>query len=225
VKTVIILQARMSSSRLPGKIMLKLKGKTVLEHIIGRLSTFKQADDLIVATTDTPKDDITREISEKMGVKVFRGSEENVLERYFMCAKEAGAEQIIRATADDPLTSIELLNIMFDSHLKTNADYTYSDGFPIGIQEEIVKFEALQKCYELSYKPNHFEHVLEYILENENYFSINKIQAEGEMKRPDIRVTLDTEEDYHIINKYYNHFEDLLSVSMHDIISYWDQLQ
>jgi spore coat polysaccharide biosynthesis protein SpsF len=224
VKTVIILQARMNSSRLPGKIMLKLKGKTVLEHVIERLRTFARANDLVVATTDLPKDDITCEVCNKADAKVFRGSEENVLERYFLCAKQHGADQVIRATADDPLTNIALLDKMFDGHLGTNADYTYSDGFPIGMQEEIVKFEALQKCYELSYKPNHFEHVMEYIMENQEDFAINVIQAEGVVRRPDVRVTLDTREDFEVISKCYGHFESILNVSMQDIINFWDRL-
>ncbi len=224
MKTSIILQARMNSSRLPGKIALKIKGKTVLEHVITRLKTFKRAEDLIVATTDNSKDDLTCEISKTMGAKVFRGSEDNVLERYYLCAKENGVEQIIRATADDPLTSIELLNKMFDSHFKTNADYTYSEGYPIGVQEEIVSFEALNKCYELSCKRNHFEHVLEYILENPTDFKINKLSAEGKMNRPDIRVTLDTEEDFRIIEKYYNYYEDILNLSILNIIEFWERL-
>ncbi|HOW53957.1 MAG TPA: hypothetical protein PLR60_04805 [Syntrophorhabdaceae bacterium] len=225
MKTVIILQARMNSSRLPGKIMLKLKGKTVLEHVVGRLQTFTRADDLVVATTDSPRDDVTYEVCDKIGAKVFRGSEENVLERYFMCAKEHGADQVIRATADDPLTNIALLNKMFDSHLGNNADYTYSDGFPIGVQEEIVRFEALQKCYELSYKPNHFEHVLEYIIENQDDFAVSLIKAEGILRRPDVRITLDTREDFEVISKCYDHFENILNVSMENIIDFWDQLK
>lgn len=225
MKTVIILQARMNSSRLPGKIMLKLRGRTVLEHIVERLSTFTRADDLVVATTDSPNDDITCDVCDKIGAKTFRGSEENVLERYFLCAKEHGADQVIRATADDPLTNIALLDRMFDGHLAKNADYTYSDGFPIGVQEEIVRFEALQKCYELSCKPNHFEHVLEYIMENQDDFVVNLVQAEGIHKRPDVRVTLDTQDDFEVISKYYDHFENVLDISMEDIIDFWDRLK
>ena len=222
MKTVIILQARMNSSRLPGKIALKLKGKTVLEHVVARLKTFEQADDLIVATTSTSTDDITCEIAKKTGVKAFRGSEENVLERYFLCAQENGADQIVRATADDPLTSIELLRMMYASHVRKNADYTCSEGFPVGVQEEIVSFDALQRCYELSNLPNHFEHVLEYIIENPASFYINAVMAEGALNRPDIRVTLDTEEDFDYITTSYEYFENTVVLSLKDMVCFWD---
>lgn len=224
MKTVIILQARMNSSRLPGKIALKFRGLTVLEHVINRLQAFEQADELIVATTDTPLDDMTCEIAHRAGVCVFRGSENNVLERYFLCAVQNGADQIVRATADDPLTSIALLKKMYESHIHKNADYTYSEGFPIGVQEEIVTFEALQRCYQLSYKPNHVEHVLEYIVENPKDFNLNLLKAEGELNRPDVRVTLDTEEDFLRLNKYFVHFDAILEVSIRNVIDFWDQV-
>lgn len=222
VKTVIILQARMNSSRLPGKILLKLNGLTVLEHIIERLKTFRGADELIVATTDTAKDDITSEIAQNAGAGIFRGSENNVLERYYFCARECNADQIIRTTADDPLTNIELLEMMFDSHCKKAADYTCTEGFPVGVQEEIVTFDALSKCYKFSNKDNHFEHVLEFIPENPELFQINVLHAEGKLRRPDVRVTLDTGKDFDIIKKYYNHFADTKRLSIGDIIDFWD---
>ncbi len=225
MKTDIILQARMNSSRLPGKIAMRLKGRTVLEHVIDRLKMFDRADDIIVATTSTEADDLTCAIAGNAGVKVFRGSEDNVLERYYLCAKEYNADQVIRATADDPLTSIELLNAMYDSHMEKTADYTYSDGYPIGVQEEIVSFEALERCHALSYKQNHFEHVLEYILENESDFRVNLLSAPIELNRPDVRITLDTIDDFRIIEKYYNSFDNIKTITIHDIIEYWERLK
>ncbi len=222
MKTVIILQARMNSSRFPSKIALNLNGLTVIEQVIKRLKSFDKADELIVATTDSCQDDITCALAEKSRVRYFRGSESNVLGRYFDCAKENDADQIIRATADDPLTSIDLLNKMYESHLDKCAEYTYSEGYPIGVQEEIVTFEALSKCYELSSKVNHFEHVLEYILENQNEFTVNLIKAKGKVNRPDVRVTLDTKNDFERIIKYYTVFENTVDLSIERIISFWD---
>lgn len=222
MRTVVILQARINSSRLPGKILLKLNGHSVLEHVIERLKLFSFADEIIVATTDSPADDITCLEAKDAGVSVFRGPEKNVLERYYLCAKEFNCDQIIRATADDPLTSIDLLEQMFRSHCDKGSDYTYTEGFPIGVQEEIVTYEALRKCHDLSVKANHFEHVLEFIPENPSLFAINAICAESELKRPDVRVTLDTHEDFAIIQKYFTHFNDTRKLSIADIINFWD---
>ncbi|WP_372998799.1 cytidylyltransferase domain-containing protein [Sulfurimonas sp.] len=223
MKTVIILQARMNSSRLPGKILMNLNGKTVLERVIERLKTFSKADDLIVATTNTSNDDSTCELLEKIGVKYFRGSEDNVLERYYLCAKENDATQIIRATADDPLTDISLLDKMFTTHLYLECDYTFTSGYPIGVQEEIVTFNALKKCYKNSTKENHFEHVLEYIFENKSDFNINEVIAPKELNREDVRVTLDTKEDFEIIKKYYSKY-NYLELESEEIIKIWDEI-
>lgn len=222
MKTVIILQARMNSSRLPGKILMSLNGKTVLERVIERLKTFSKADDLIVATTNTFNDDVTCKLLDKIDVKYFRGSEHNVLKRYYLCALEYEATQIIRATADDPLTDIELLEKMFSSHLEHESDYTFSSGYPVGVQEEIVTFNALKKCYKKSTKENHFEHVLEYIQENKNEFKTNILKAPKELDRENVRVTLDTQIDYDIVNKYYHKINNVLDVTSKDIIEFWD---
>jgi spore coat polysaccharide biosynthesis protein SpsF len=224
MKTVVILQARMSSSRLPGKILMDLAGKTVIERVIDRLYTFTKLDDLIVATTDSFKDDITCELLDKFNIKYFRGSENNVLERYYLCAKENNATQIIRATADDPLSDISLLEYMFTSHIISSSDYTFSTGYPIGVQEEIVTFSSLEQCYNKSTKDNHFEHVLEYIVENEDEFIINNIIANKEINRKDVRVTLDTCDDYDVICEYYNNIGNINSITTTEIIKYWDYL-
>lgn len=223
MSTVIILQARMNSSRLPGKILMDLDGKPVLQRVIERLKKFRYADNLIVATTDSPKDDDTCKLLDILGQKYFRGSESNVLERYYLCATKHAATQIIRATADDPLTDISLLEMMFESHLKKQADYTTTSGFPIGVQEEIVTYDALKRCYEKSTKENHFEHVLEYIQENVSLFNINRIEATGLLNREDVRVTLDTKEDYRIIEEYYKNCHNIEDIDTKKIIEMWDE--
>ncbi len=224
MKTVIILQARMNSSRLPGKILMSLNGKTVLERVIERLKTFSKADDLIVATTNTFNDDVTCKLLDEIDVKYFRGSEHNVLKRYYLCALEYEATQIIRATADDPLTDINLLEYMFDKHITKGSDYTYTSGYPVGVQEEIVTFGALRKCYENSTKKNHFEHVLEYILENNKDFIIDNIIAPESLNREDVRVTVDTKEDFEIVKKYFFDKDYTLSLDTKKIIEKWNIL-
>lgn len=224
MKTVIILQARMNSSRLPGKAALKLSNKSVLAHVITRLKNFSKADQLVLATTTAAMDDQICSIGQECRIPVFRGPEENVLERYYLCAKTYGADQIIRATADDPLTSIELLEKMFARHMACNADYTCAEGYPVGVQEEIVTFGALDRCYRFSDRPNHFEHVLEYIPEHPQDFRINVVNAEGKERRPDIRVTLDTAADFEVLQSYADNFKNMERISMMEIVDFWDRI-
>lgn len=220
---IIIIQARANSSRLPAKIFLDLNGKTVLQNVVERLKKVKFAQKIIVATTDNFYDDLTVELCEKIGVEYYRGSELNVLERYYHCAKKIGKpKNIVRATSDDPLTSISLLNTMYKEHINNKRDYTTTSGFPIGVQEEIVTFEALEKCYINSTKPEHFEHVLEYITDNPKFFNIGVIKATPKENREDIRVTLDTVLDYVNIYKIRQKIDD--SFDNEEIICAWDKL-
>ena len=93
----------------------------------------------------------------------------------------------------------------------------------MGVQEEIVTFEALERCSRLSSKANHFEHVLEYIVENQRAFKTNKIIAAGKENRPDVKVSLDTIADYQVIKRYYSYFVDTRNLSISDIIEFWDK--
>lgn len=194
--TGIILQARMGSTRLPGKVLKMIGDRPLLGHIIYRVGLLKNHANLVVATTTKPEDDVIAEFSKKNGVDCFRGSEENVLERYYMCAKKYGFSDILRLTADNPFIDIEELDRLIELHKRTNSDYTHSFGvLPVGVGAEIFTFGALEKSYRCSTKSNHFEHVNEYIQENTDLFKITVLDVAPEKKRPDVRLTVDTEED------------------------------
>lgn len=193
----IIIQARMGSSRLPGKVLKRIGNKTLLEHIIFRLSKLKNVTRIVIATSNLDKDDIIENFCIKHNVNYFRGSESNVLERYYFCAKRYGFEHIIRLTGDNPFTDIIELDNLIYLHIKNKADYSRSfSTLPKGVGAEIFAFEALEKSYIKSSKPNHFEHVNEYIEENENEFKISELNVSKGKNRPDITLTIDTEEDY-----------------------------
>jgi spore coat polysaccharide biosynthesis protein SpsF len=193
----IIIQARMGSSRLPGKVLKKIGNRSLLEHIFSRLTFLRHPAKVILATTIQKRDDIIESFGKASSIEVFRGSEENVLERYYLCAKKYHLKHIVRLTADNPFTDIDELDRLITLHLETDAAYSHSFGvLPVGAGAEIFTFDALENSYYTGTKAHHIEHVNEYIQENPDLFRIAVLSVPPEKNRPDIRLTVDTEEDY-----------------------------
>jgi spore coat polysaccharide biosynthesis protein SpsF len=192
----IILQARMGSSRLPGKILMNIGHRNLLEHILFRLKYLKHDAKVVIATSTSPKDDIVQDFCKTHHVECFRGSELNVLERYYLCSKKYGFHNIVRLTGDNPFTDIEELDNLIDLHMRTKSDYTHSFGIlPIGVGAEIFTFKALEESYLKGTKDDHREHVNEYIQEHPEIFNISVLSVDKRKNRPDIRLTVDTRED------------------------------
>ncbi|AIF53641.1 cytidylyltransferase domain-containing protein [Pelosinus sp. UFO1] len=193
----VIIQARMGSSRLPGKVMMKIGPKTLLEHIFSRLSYLVHDATIVLATSRQEKDDILEEYCVAQGWNCFRGSEDNVLERYVECARKYGFSHVVRLTGDNPFVDIEELDRLLSFHQESHVEYSCSyECLPIGAGAEVFALRALEKSYTKSSHPHHFEHVNEYILENQNEFSISRLNIPVAKNRPDIRLTVDNGEDY-----------------------------
>lgn len=193
----IIIQARMGSNRLPGKVLKKLDGKNLLEHIIFKLSKLESKVDIIIATSDLVRDDEIESFCKENKIKCFRGSENNVLQRYYFCAKQNSYEHIVRLTGDNPFIDIEELDKLIRMHIKSESDYSYSyNTLPKGVGAEVFSFDALKKSYELGKKPNHKEHVNEYIQENKELFKTKELKIDGVKNRPDVNLSVDTKEDF-----------------------------
>lgn len=204
---VAIIQARMGSTRLPGKIMLNLLGKTVLWHVVNRVSKAKLINGLIVATTVNSEDDIIAEFCKNNDILVFRGSEKDVLDRYYQCAKEYKVKNIVRITSDCPLHDPNVMDIVISEYLRGNYDYvsnTIKYTFPDGFDVEVFSFEALVEAWEDAKLPSEREHVTLYIKNNKkfqkkNIFSNNKYPAN--------RCSLDYMEDYEFMKRIYEGIE------------------
>ncbi|MBN1384684.1 MAG: glycosyltransferase family protein [Elusimicrobia bacterium] len=219
----VIIQARMSSSRLPGKILKNLpynSGITVLGQVIRRLRCSKEIDDIIIATTIEKEDNRVVDIARKENVKYFRGSKEDVLSRYFFAAEENGADIIVRVTSDCPVIDPEIVDLAIEKHIKARADYTSNflkRTYPHGLDVEVFKFDTLKKTYKNACRDYEKEHVTPYIFNRPSTFKISQVVAPDELYAPDIRVTLDTEEDYALLcavfdylydrNKYFNAYD------------------
>ena len=188
----------MGSARLPGKVLKMIGSKPLLGHVFFRLRHLGSRSLAVVATGDDLANDVIEEFCAKNGVQCFRGSESNVLDRYYKCAVKYGFKQIVRLTADNPFVDIEELDVLIKSHLETGADYSQSfSALPLGIGAEIFTFEALERSWRKGDKPNQIEHVNEYIWDNPKEFRINVFENVAKGKRhPEISLTVDTEEDY-----------------------------
>lgn len=197
MRTGVLLQARIKSSRFPGKVLKSISGKPLLEHIIYRLSFLRHPVRLTLVTSDLQQDDAIVQFCRYHSVEYFRGSEKNVLERFYLCAQKYGLHQVVRLTGDNPFVDIEELDRLIDLHFERHADYSHSfDWLPVGSGAEIFTFEALEQSFQNGKKPNHREHVNEYIHENPELFHIETLHVPLRKSRPDVRLTVDTEADY-----------------------------
>lgn len=187
----------MGSTRLPGKVLLPIAGKALLDHVLGRLSLLAYPVNVMVATSDLLRDDGIAQHCLSRGVAVFRGSETDVLERYYQCARENRFEHVVRLTADNPFTDMEELQRLIEQHVAHDNDYTHSFGsMPLGVGAEIFTFDALERSAREGHASNHREHVNEYIQERPDVFKIGVLEMPAAKRCPDLRLTVDTEDDY-----------------------------
>jgi len=193
----IIIQARMGSIRLPGKILKLIGTKTLLEHIIFRLEFLQHKTLIVIATTDLSIDNPVEQFCTSRHIDCFRGSEKHVLERYFRCAAKYDFKKIIRLTGDNPFTDIEELDRLIDLYDNHHADFCHSfRSLPIGVGAEIFSREALGKSFQNATEPHHAEHVDEYMLEHPEIFKTFELEVSTDKNHPKIRLTIDTEQDY-----------------------------
>ena len=225
VNIVAIVQARMGSTRLPGKVLKKIKDKVVIDYVIERLRFCENLNDIIIATTTSKKDDILQRYAVSKGINCFRGSEEDVLSRYYHAAKKYGADQVVRITSDCPLIDPNIVDEVVTRHIKKKADYTANTikrTYPRGLDVEIFTLDILEESYHDADKQYQREHVTPYIKEHPEKFKLQNIEAKGKLKRPDIRITLDTKEDFELIEKILLNF-DTLNFTSEEIIDFLDK--
>lgn len=193
----------MGSSRLPGKVMFKLRNKPVLWHVVKRVSKSELINKTIVATTLKSEDDVIIDFCKNNDFLYFRGDETDVLDRYYKCAKEYGIENIVRVTGDCPLIDPKIIEIVIKKYLEEECDYlsnTLKYPYPDGFNCEIFSFDALEYSWKNSKLPSEKEHVTPFIKKN-SMFKKKKI---SNSIYPMYQLSLDHLEDYCIINKIFN---------------------
>lgn len=204
-----IIQARMTSTRLPDKVLMDIRGEPMLWHVINRLTYVKKLDDIILAIPNTKENDILERFAKDNKVKYFRDNEEDVLSRYYQAAKIFKCDIMARVTADNPLIDPQIMDLVIEKHLDSKADYTSNDlkrTFPMGLKAEVFNFKSLEKAYEEAKEDYQREHVTPYIYEHPEKFKLCNIEAEEKLRRSDLRLTVDTREDLELIKEIYRYF-------------------
>jgi len=203
VKIGAIIQARVSSERLPGKVLLKLPGNsgtTALEQVVNRVRRSTLLDNVIIATSTDSSDQPIVNLAESKNYAVHKGSLNNVLERFHSAAEAYSLDTVVRITGDCPCIDPAIIDLVIKNHIKENADFTscsFKRTFPVGIDVSVIKVEALQQAYEKATTDYDQEHVTSYFyLTKPDDFKIKLVKAPPEYRNPDIRLTLDTFEDY-----------------------------
>lgn len=207
-RVVAVIQARLGASRLLGKVLMPLGDGTLLDQVVRRTRACPLLAEVVVATTTSAKDEQIVAHCDDRGYAWFRGSEEDVLDRYYRAAKEYRAEHIVRVTADDPLIDPDMLSALIRRHLDSGADYTHNvtvwgSGTPVGTGCEVLTFAALEASWREGKEPHHREHVTDYVYEHGERFRTEIVPAPPELWRPQYRLTVDTPEDLQLIREIY----------------------
>lgn len=199
-----LIQARMGSSRLPGKVLMDLMGKTVLERVIERVKCSKLVDEIVVVTTIEKQDLEIVKLCSTIGVRVYCGSEIDVLDRYYQAAKLLKPQNVLRITADCPLIDPHVIDKVLEMHLNLNNDYTSNTleiTYPDGLDVEVMRYDVLEETWKKAILASQREHVTQYIVKCPEFKKgsfINEFDYSAE------RWTLDTIEDYIFISRIYN---------------------
>jgi len=197
----------MDSSRLPGKVLMKIQGKPILEHVVDFLRFSKLTDIIIVATTDLPADDKIEELSNYIDIDCYRGSSNDVLGRYYECSKSFKADVITRITADNPLLDPTIIDEAIHICKETGCDYVtnlINPTYPVGYSIEVLTFSILKKIHETQNDTRSREHVTYHMRQNPNLYNIKEIFAPPDLIRPHWRLTVDYEEDFRLISKIFS---------------------
>lgn len=208
MKNLAIIQARYGSSRLPGKVLLPLGDKTVLECVIDRVKKSRYVNEIIVATTIEKIDTPIVLLCASKGIRVFCGSENDVLDRYYQIARLLRPEHITRITADCPLLDPDILDIVIKKHLETGSDYTSNIlevTYPDGLDCEIMKYNVLEEAWKNANLLSQREHVTQYIIHSDKF---KKVSVKSGIDYSAERWTIDTSEDYQLLSAIYQGLKD-----------------
>jgi spore coat polysaccharide biosynthesis protein SpsF len=221
---IAIIQAKMNSVRLPGKVMMNVGQFTMIDWVVRRTNLASNITKLVVATTKNKFDDPIVSWCIRHGYDYFRGSEKDVLSRFYSCAKHFKADLIVRVTADDPLKDPQVIDCAINKILETNADYcsnTIFTTYPEGLDIEVFTFNALKKANNNAKLLSEREHVTPYIWKNPNMFNISQIKNNRDLSKWSI--TVDTKKDMEFVRRLVDKLDNNINVSLEEIINLIDK--
>jgi spore coat polysaccharide biosynthesis protein SpsF len=219
LRVVAIIQARMGSTRLPGKVLKDVEGETVLARVINRLRRARLINELLVATTDGPTDDAIVKECRSLSIRVSRGNQDDVLDRYFRAAQLAKAEVVVRITSDCPLIDPEITDKTITAFLEARPDYASNAlvrTYPRGLDTEVMSVAALGRAWQQARKPYEREHVTPYIYEHPVEFKL--LSVPGDVDHSGHRWTVDTREDLEFVQAMYARLKDNPTFLWRDVL-------
>ncbi len=221
MKTVAIIQARVGSTRLPGKVLLDVGGRSVLARVIERVRRFTMIDEMIVATSDQDTDNAIIEECDRIGAASFRGSESDVLARFLGAAKATDASICVRLTADCPLLDPSVSDSIISLFVEANgaADYASNkipQSFPRGLDTEVFSLDALERAARRARQTYERVHVTAYMYRHPEIFSLMSVTSD--IDRADWRWTVDTPEDLEFVREVYRRMDERGEFSWHDVV-------
>jgi spore coat polysaccharide biosynthesis protein SpsF len=220
MKVIAIIQARMGSTRLPGKVLMDLGGITVLAHVLRRTCRATLIQGAMVATTESVADDAIVRECHRFDVPCFRGSEEDVLDRYYQAAHTCNAEAVVRVTSDCPLIDRELIDKTIRIFLDQRADYASNISprtYPRGLDTEVFSMPALERAWREAREPSQREHVTPYLYVHPELF--RQASTSGHPDYSQYRWTLDTREDLSLLRAIYARFGNQDGFTWREVIA------
>lgn len=222
-RIVAIIQARMGSSRLPGKVLMDIEGKPMLEWVVSRVRQSNRVHEVVVATTTDPSDDQVAEFCQDNGIAVYRGSTFDVLDRYYQAASQAKADVVVRVTADCPLIDPQEIDTLLSEFFDRQVDFAtnrlpppWHRTFPIGLDTEVASFTALERAWKEASEKHDREHVMPYLYEVEGRFKIYYHNTSPDYG--DMRWTVDTAEDLQAVRLIFSHLSNKDHFTWHDVL-------
>lgn len=223
-RVVAIIQARMGSTRLPGKVLRDLAGETMLARVINRLRATNLINEVAVATTNLPVDNAIVDECRRYGAPVVVGDQEDVLDRYFQAAQLAKADVVVRITSDCPLIDPEITEKTIRAFLEKQPDYasnTIVRTYPRGLDTEVICLKALSRAWTEARKPYEREHVTPYLLEHPSEFVL--LAVTGDVDYSGFRWTVDTPEDLEFVRAIYSRMGRTTAFSWRDVLDLLDR--
>jgi len=220
MRVLCVIQARMNSSRLPGKVILPFAGSSIIECIHERVKRSKRVNDVLVGTSIESSDNSLVKLLEEKNINYFRGSLDNVLNRFASISKEYNPDFLVRITGDCPLIDPDIIDICVENCVAGKYDYfRLLEPYPDGLDVDIFKSSAITIANEKAKKISEREHIGQYFLNNPNDFLLGGINL-FETRHQEIRITLDEEEDYKLLKELEKNLDDIQSIKYEKLLSY-----
>jgi len=210
MKIIATIEARMTSTRLPGKVLLKAAGKPMLEHLVNRLRLVHSIDQIVLATTVNTTDDVLVEFAKRVGIRCYRGSEEDVMARVIGAAESANADVVVELTGDNPLIDPQIIEQsirIFNANLPDYLSNSHIHSYPVGMDTQVIRLKALKRSAGMTKSALDHEHVTLHIRNHPEIFSHLHLLAPPEIHWPELGLTLDEPKDYELLKKIIEYFE------------------